>query len=370
MTIKLVGIGGMGFMLSPSAKHLNAGGPARFIRIHDRGTKDARRDNCRKAWQDHGAEIVHDYEALVGTGDFDGVVICAGKNGDDSSILRSLVPLMQQHKKQNRPFILHLSTVSAGFTQAAHDYLRTVGIEYLNYPLTGGPLGAENANMLILASGSESLYSKLAPTLQTIGNPRYFGTRVTAGAEVKLIGQLMVFNGLMGISSAAALKSECFQEALSGSSQADFFDFLNGGAGGTRQWDVAISKGIRDNIWDQGFMIQHAVVDAIYAAKLSRERGLPALAVIPMCAVALAFTYLLDKYGGAPLATHAIVREMIMDNAPGLDDFMSHHIRYNDVDATIQNCIAALPEKVEESVSLDIRADSFGGAGKDTKKQK
>ena len=79
-------------------------------------------------------------------------------------------------------------------------------------------------------------------------------------------------------------------------------------AGGTRQWDVAISKGVRDNTWDQGFMIHHAVVDAIYAAKLCRERGLPALAVVPMVATALAFAYLLNKYDGVPLATHAIVQ--------------------------------------------------------------
>ena len=367
MTIKLVGIGGMGLMLSPSAKHLKAGGPARFLRIHDRGTKDARRDRCRKAWQDHGANIVHDFEALVGTGDYDGVVICAGKNGDDRSILRNLVPLMLQHDNRNQSFVLHLSTVSAGFTQAAYDCLSTKGIEYLNYPLTGGPLGAENANMLILASGSESAYAKLEPTLQTIGNPRYFGKSAIAGAEVKLMGQLMVFNGLMGISSAAALKSECFQEELSGSNQADFFDFLNGGAGGTRQWDVAISKGIRDNIWDQGFMIHHAVVDAIYAAKLAQERRMPALAVIPMCAIALAFTYLLDKYNCAPLATHAIAREMIKENASGLDDFINQHISYNNVDASIQNCIAALPDKVKMSVALDIKVDSFSRTGKETK---
>jgi len=350
-------------MLSPSAKHLTEEGPARFLRIHDRGTKDARRDKCRQAWQEHGAAIVHDFEALVVGGDYDGIVVCAGKNGDDRSILRNLVPLMPQHDNKDRPFILHLSTVSAGFTQAAFDYLSTRGIEYVNYPLTGGPLGAENANMLILASGSESAYSKLEPTLQTIGNPRYFSQSVTAGAEVKLMGQFMVFNGLMGISSAAALKSECFQEELSGSSQADFFDFLNGGAGGTRQWDVAIGKGIRDNIWDQGFMIHHAVVDAIYAAKLAQERGLPSLAIVPMCAIALAFTYLLDKYNNAPLATHAIVREMLKENASGLDDFINQNISYNDIEASIQNCIAALPEKVKMSVALDITPESFNPTG-------
>ncbi len=261
--------------------------------------------------------------------------------------------------KKSRPFILHLSTVSAGFAQAAYDFLSAEGIDYVNYPLTGGPLGAENANMLILASGSESIYSRLEPTLQTIGNPKYFGSSITAGAEVKLMGQLMVFNGLLGICSAAALKSECFQEELSGSEQAEFFDFLNGGAGGTRQWDVAISKGVRDNTWDQGFMTQHAVVDAIYAAKLCRERGLPALAVIPMVAIALAFAYLLKKYEGTPLATHAIVREMIQKNASGLDDFTTQHINYTDVDASIQNSIAVLPQRVKDSVMLDINKDSF-----------
>lgn len=358
MTIKLLGVGGMGLMLSPSAKHLKSEGPARFLRIHDRGTKDDRRDRCRQAWKAHGAEIVRDFESLVGAGDYDGVVICAGKNGDDCNIFRALVPIMQQRKK-GRPFILHLSTVSAGFAKAACDFWSAAGIDYLNYPLTGGPLGAENANMLILASGSESLYSRLEPTLRAIGNPRYFGSSVTAGAEVKLIGQLMVFNGLVGICSAAALKSECFQEKLSGAAQAEFFDFLNGGAGGTRQWDVAISKGVRDNTWDQGFMIHHAVVDAIYAAKLCSERGLPALAVMPMCATALAFAYLLTRYEGTPLATHAIVREMIKDNASALDGFLNRHIDYNDVDASIQNCIAVLPKKVKDSVMLDIGKDDF-----------
>jgi hypothetical protein len=42
MTIKLLGIGGMGLMLSPSAKHLKPEGAARFLRLHDRGTKDDR----------------------------------------------------------------------------------------------------------------------------------------------------------------------------------------------------------------------------------------------------------------------------------------------------------------------------------------
>ena len=363
MTIKLLGIGGMGLMLSPSARHLNSDGPAHFVRIFDRGTSDERRDLARQAWKQHGSEIVNDYASLIADGDFDGVVICAGKNGDDCDILSSLVPHMlasnENGSSPNRPFIAHLSTVSSGFAQSAHDYLEQQGIDYVNYPLTGGPLGAENAAMLILASGNESLYQKLEPMLKTIGNPKYFGPSITAGAEVKLMGQLMVFNGLIGISSAAALKAECFNEELSGDSQAEFFDFLNGGAGGTRQWDVALSKGVRDNTWDQGFMIQHAVVDAIYAAKLCQQRRLPAFSIVPMIAIAQTFAYLLKKYEPSALATHAIVRELIKQNSAQLDAFINKNISYEDINFGIDNCINVLPERVKNSVLLDINKESF-----------
>ncbi|NQU13904.1 MAG: NAD(P)-dependent oxidoreductase [Desulfobacteraceae bacterium] len=358
MSLRLIGIGGMGLMLSPSARHLRTDGPTRFIRIHDRGTKDERREACRQAWRKHGAEIVYDYESLIGDGDFDGVVICAGKNGDDCDIFRAIVSLMNKNKKGN-PFILQLSTVSAGFARAASEYLSSMGIEYANYPLTGGPAGADSASMLILASGSKSLYERLEPTLELIGKPKFFGTSVTAGAEVKLIGQLMVFNGLVGICSAAALKAACFGENLVGPEQSAFFDFLNGGAGGTRQWDVALSKGIRDDVWDQGFMLHHAVVDAIYAAELCRVEGLPSVAIIPMVATALSFAYLLINYEGTPLATHAIVREMIRENAEGIDAFLNKQIRYPDVDSSIKNSIAVLPDRVKDTVMLDIKKESF-----------
>jgi len=357
MTLRLVGIGALGLMLSPSAKHLRAGGPARFLRIHDRGTRDERRDACRGIWKEHGAELVHDFEDLIGNGEFDGVVICAGKNGDDCEIIRSIAPLLKQNRNVS-PFILHLSTVSSGFVKAAHEYLSLAGLEYANYPLTGGPAGAESGTMLILASGEHAFYKKLEPTLKAIGNPNFFGTRVTAGAEVKLIGQLMVFNGLMGISSAAALRAECFKESLTGPAQTDFFNFLNGGAGGTRQWDVALSKGLRDEVWDQGFMIHHAVVDAIYAAELCRVNGLPTLAIVPMLATALSFAYLLSKYGGSPLATHAIAREMLRENAAAIDAFIKGRLHYSDIEGSIRNCVEALPPAVRKSVMLEIDSKS------------
>ena len=51
--------------------------------------------------------------------------------------------------------------------------------------------------------------------------------------------------------------------------------------------------------------------------------------------------------------------EMIQKNAAGLDDFINQHISYTDVDASIKSTIAVLPQRVKDSVMLDINKDNF-----------
>ena len=42
--------------------------------------------------------------------------------------------------------------------------------------------------------------------------------------------------------------------------------------------DVAVSRGVRGGDWSEGFLLQHAVIDAIYAAEMAHELGLSRLA--------------------------------------------------------------------------------------------
>jgi 3-hydroxyisobutyrate dehydrogenase-like beta-hydroxyacid dehydrogenase len=363
--VNLAYVGGLGLMAGPAGTHLKPDGPARVLRVHDRGTPGAQKDAFRAAWKAHGAELVGTLEAVVGDGKLDGVVVCVGKNGDDVRIIAELAQLLQA-RCAARPFIMHMSTVSAGFTSAAQAFCGQLGVGYVNYPLTGGPLGAQLGGghpngMLILASGDQELYQRLEPTLKVLGRPKYFGPSVSAGAETKLIGQHLVFNGCTGICTGAALHAECFADGiLGGPEQAEYFDFLNGGAGGTRQWDVALSKGVKENDWGTGFNVRHAVVDAIYAAKLAQEKGLPRFSIQPMLNITLAFTFVLRKYPQVAVATHAIAREMIASTAQELDAFMSEHgVLAPAVDTCLANCIAALPAAVQQTVLLDVSEASF-----------
>ncbi|HEB95148.1 MAG TPA: NAD(P)-dependent oxidoreductase [Sedimenticola thiotaurini] len=363
--LKLVYVGGLGMMAGPAAIHLTPAETARVLRVHDRGSPGEQKVSFRLAWKEHGAELVPDFDRLIGDGDLDGVVVCAGKNGDDLPIIAELTRLLRARCR--RPvFILHLSTVSPPFVEAAVRFCRQAGIDYANYPLTGGPLGAmlgggDPRGMLILASGERPLYERLLPTLKRLGHPRFFGGEPAAGAVTKLIGQHLVFNGLAGISSATALHGVHFnQHRLGGPEQADYLGFLNGGAGGTRQWEVAMKKGVEEQDWAQGFSIRHAVVDAIYAARLAIDSGLPRFNVQPMIDAAFAFSWLLESYPGQNLATHAIVREMVGPGAAGLDRFMAQHGAWGaTVEESLDACIGSLPGPVQGTVWISPTVEEF-----------
>ena len=88
---------------------------------------------------------------------------------------------------------------------------------------------------------------------------------------------------------------------------------------------MALGRGVKENDWSTGFNIRHAVVDAIYAAKLAQEKGLPRFSIQPMLNITLAFAFVLRKYPQTAAATHAIARELTANAAPELDAFMSEH---------------------------------------------
>ena len=245
MTLKLVAIGGLGNMLGPSAQHLQNSDVARYLRVLDRGTKGARRDKFRASWKAQGAELTPDMTTLIGDGDFDGIVICAGKNGDDFQIFSELAPLLQARAANRDYFILHLSTVSCDFVTATHRYCADYGIQYANYPLTGGAKGAAAGTMLILCSGDNKLYARTEAMLQSIGKPNYFGAAVDLGAAVKLIGHVMVFHGLLGVSLAVGLHKQIAGSAELGPAQIAMFDFF-------KQWGWWLQTvGVSGALWHQ-----------------------------------------------------------------------------------------------------------------------
>lgn len=357
--LRLVGIGALGNMLSPAAIHLSQQqSEGHFIRILDRDPGNVHREQRRELWRSKGTKLVSTYEELI-QDDIDGVVICAGKNGDDLPILSQIIPLMVRafnDRSKERPFILHCSTVSIEFVEAAFEACREANIEYANYPLTGGASGAQKATMLILASGSKTLYKRLEKFLTLLGKPNFFDSDISASAKIKFIGHVLVFNGLLGISSAIALQNKSIH--LDTMSQPQFFDFLNQGAGGTRQWDVALKQALTDHDWQTGFLLPHAVIDAIYTADLLIKYALPAITVLPILQLACAFNYLIHHLG-TKVATQTLLNAL-QEHSNELEVFISLYQHFNNKQF-LQNIINSLPDRLKQKIKLDIKAEDFKG---------
>lgn len=356
--LRVAVFGGLGLMASPMARHWKNSQFIEVVRVHDRGTPGEHRERCRQQWREHGAQLLPSIQATIGEGDLDGIIVCCGKNGDDLP----LISCISEHvgRSCGDAFICHMSTVSTGFVSAAREYCTSRNVRYENYPLTGGPAGAEQAQLLVLASGCPQLFDLLSKPLAQLGTPRYFGERETAGAEVKFMGHLMVFNGLVGICSAAALHSMSMNAGvIGGEEQGKFFDFLNAGAGGTRQWDLILSNGIKNDIWETPFSLKYAVVDAIYLAQLLIDNGLPWLAIEPIISVALAFSYVINEVDPG-LATHSIVKQMVYEKAQALNCFQQKYSAPRGcITEALKKCIDSLPLKIRESVALQVKRADF-----------
>lgn len=359
-TILKVGvIGGFGMMASPMSKHWRSNAHVQVVRVHDRRRTDERNVRVRESWKAAGVELVPDIASLYGSGELDGYFLCVGKNGDDLPILKELSRLVQTKPGKVKPFICHLSTVSVKFVNEATQYFSSIGVSYVNYPLTGGALGAENATMLILCSGLREMFDRLYPALQLIGKPKYFGSRPSAAPEVKLMGHMMVFNGLVGICSAAAVHSVQFQQGeIGGQDQAEFFDFLNSGAGGTKQWEVALGNGVKGGHWDRFFSAKYGLLDAVYTAELMIDSGLAEFAIHSVINTATSFAYLVLKKSDR-LATQAIMREMFGSAANDLNNWVSA-IKVDQPPAQrLSNLINQLPRQLKESLKIDVSQKDF-----------
>jgi 3-hydroxyisobutyrate dehydrogenase len=352
MTLKLLAIGALGNMLGPSAQHLQNNKTAKFIRILDRGASGDTREKLRADWKNHGAQSVDNFKDLIGDGEFDGIVICAGKNGDDYDIFKQLISLLNAFPNK-KYFILHLSTVSCDFVTTTYDFCKNNNIEYVNYPLTGGVKGAANATMLILCSGNETFFQKLQPFLTAIGKPKFLGSDVALGAATKLIGHVLVFHGLLGVSLGVNLHKSYLNLPALNSEQTEFFDFLNQGAGGSKQWDFAVKPGVAEDNWSQGFLLRHAAIDIIYTLQLLQERNCSEILCLGLIQVSLMFSYLLNKYPTQNLCTQAVTKLIAETPKRVLDHYLEKYCSM-DIGKSMENCIFQLPEQLRNSLMLKV----------------
>ena len=188
MNIGFIGIGLMGF---PMAKNLLKSGYN--LKVYNRSQDKAVR------LKEFGAEISISIKEVVTNSD---VVIAMLT--DDAAVEKVMGSDEFISNIKEGTTVIDMSSVNPVITKKYADILKEKNINYLDAPVSGGTIGAEEASLAIMVGGNEKTFKQCFDLLKILGNPTLVGP-VSSGQISKLANQIIVGVTIGAVAEAVTL---------------------------------------------------------------------------------------------------------------------------------------------------------------------
>ncbi|MBZ6075769.1 NAD(P)-dependent oxidoreductase [Microvirga puerhi] len=101
--------------------------------------------------------------------------------------------------------VVDMSTISPVAVRRMYADLKAVGVDFIDAPVSGGPIGAKNAALSIMAGGSADAFTRAEPYFHAMGTTIAHVGESGAGQTVKLCNQLVCAINIQAICEALAL---------------------------------------------------------------------------------------------------------------------------------------------------------------------
>lgn len=101
--------------------------------------------------------------------------------------------------------IVDMSTISPVAVRRMHADLKAVGSDFIDAPVSGGPIGARNATLTIMAGGEAGAFARAEPFFRGMGTTITHVGAPGAGQAVKLCNQLICGINIQAVCEAIAL---------------------------------------------------------------------------------------------------------------------------------------------------------------------
>ena len=101
--------------------------------------------------------------------------------------------------------VIDFSTISPDLGKRIASAAERKGINFLDAPVSGGTVGAQQATLSIMVGGGKDVFDRVLPVLEKLGRNIYHVGDVGSGTVVKLLNQLMVGIHTQAFSEAFAL---------------------------------------------------------------------------------------------------------------------------------------------------------------------
>ncbi len=183
--IAFLGLGVMGY---PMAGHLLAAG-------HDVSVWNRTQSTAARWAGEYDAKACESIEEAVAGCDF--VMMCVG---NDADVMAVAIPALEAMKKNS--ILVDHTTASAKCAKACGEIANSLGIGFVDAPISGGEAGAVNGQLTIMCGGDASVYKRAKPIMSAYGKATKHMGPIGAGQLTKMVNQICIAGTLQGLSEA------------------------------------------------------------------------------------------------------------------------------------------------------------------------
>ena len=247
-----VGFVGLGVMGGPMAGHLIKGGHQ--VTVWNRS------ESKSEPLRTQGASVAPDLKSLAESCEV--IFTCVGRSEDVAEVVRALAP----HAKSGTLFVDH-STIEPSMARTLHEELNGQNLKFVDAPITGGSMGAQNGTLTIFCGGDHDdvvlamnvmlPYTKRAERVGDSGS----------GQVMKLANQIAVGGALLGLCESIAFAKKAGLDIHQAHSM------IGGGAGGSWAFENYGAKVLNQD-WSPGFSVKNQRKDFGYCEAAAKDLGI------------------------------------------------------------------------------------------------
>mgnify|MGYP000675002313 FL=1 len=283
-----IGFIGLGIMGHPMAAHLQTGGNELFVQKRSKPTPQDILDGGATVC-DTIKEVAEKSDIIItmvpDTPDVEAVLF--GEDGVAAGLSAGKM-------------VIDMSSISPTATKTFAAKINDLGCQYLDAPVSGGQVGAQNAALTIMVGGPQDAFDTAKPLFDLMGkNITLVGTANGAGQTCKVANQIIVALNIEAVSEALLFASKA------GADPAKVREALMGGFASSKILEVHGERMIK-RTFDPGFRIELHQKDLNLALQSAREIGVS----LPNTATAQELFNACSAAGGAGWDHSAMVKAL------------------------------------------------------------
>jgi 3-hydroxyisobutyrate dehydrogenase len=151
-------------------------------------------------------------------------------------------------------YLIDMTTSAPSLAIKIFDEAKKRGIHAIDAPVSGGDIGAKNANLSIMVGGEKDAFEEIQPLLETLGSNIVYQGKAGSGQHTKMCNQIAIASNMIGVTEAiiyaekAGLDPETVLKSIS--------------AGAAGSWSLSnLAPRMLNQDFEPGFYIKHFIKD-------------------------------------------------------------------------------------------------------------